>query len=579
MVVIIKRILRSLWYILCVVTCIDTHLFVYPSLSYTLFGTILQMTISAVFFVYCFCHRKSLCVGRTSALAIVWIVYIVIHHLLIEDAELYLQTYIISTLIFLIVLSSIIKENLLGKQDVCNGILLIVSLQIVYLILQWLGIIDSGNDFFKLTGTDSNPNVTAICIATSLPIILRKLYYGEQKTYCILLLLMVTVFLLILRCRTAYVGIASIVVTYAAISIRTRKWQMQIISRKRKYFIASLVGILFVALSFNLYEWKKESADSRFFMWKRSCEMIVNNPVGYGYGKYERAYNLYQASYFKTHEADRLKSRLTTACGSAYNDLLEHGVQGGIVGSLLYLTFFLSLLHTGYKKNNIFFVSIVTAFFVMSFINTIYMSITPWFIFVIIAALTTCNETEIIKCGIMRYLLSVVICVMTVSLLCYRVGLAYYQHQLQVYKNMDMITNIPNANDIKIMSNKIGTSEAYWNYLGKYYEARKEYKNAAQCMEEALKYTSSPLLLFETARCYDMLNCTDKAVSQMETVYYMLPKNFSIKYYLLNLYIKYGKNEKAYILAMEILAMTPKNESNEVNFIKYEAKKYVDSYK
>ena len=75
------------------------------------------------------------------------------------------------------------------------------------------------------------------------------------------------------------------------------KWNVYNIS------LTVFVLLLFVSVAgTKMYGMKKDSADGRLLIWKLSAEMIVANPAGYGYGLFEKNYNLYQADHFSGHE-------------------------------------------------------------------------------------------------------------------------------------------------------------------------------------------------------------------------------------------------------------------------------------
>lgn len=62
--------------------------------------------------------------------------------------------------------------------------------------------------------------------------------------------------------------------------------------------------MIVIPLSSQLYNAKKASADGRKLIWKLSAQMIPEKPLtGYGYGFFEKEYNLHQANYIKIGKA------------------------------------------------------------------------------------------------------------------------------------------------------------------------------------------------------------------------------------------------------------------------------------
>ncbi|HBL71720.1 MAG TPA: hypothetical protein DD409_01830, partial [Bacteroidales bacterium] len=96
---------------------------------------------------------------------------------------------------------------------------------------------------------------------------------------------------------------------------------------------------------------QKSAGDGRTLIWRLSTEMVAQRPLqGYGYGYFEKAYNLYQADYFNEQprpEAEQMKASFTAM---AYNEYLEQSVMGGLIGGLLFLAVILTLLLSAWRQ-------------------------------------------------------------------------------------------------------------------------------------------------------------------------------------------------------------------------------------
>lgn len=492
-----------------------------------------------------------------------------IHGLLI-GAELYKQGYSICTLLLLVVLSGAVKDGIMEKHHVVSGVVLISAINVVFLIAQLVGIMLSGNPFFQLTGANENPNIVAIAITISIPFIIEEIRQRDYPFLMILLITLIIVFIIALKCRTAIVGVICIVVSYVIIFSRSAKtnYLCKLRSRKTICVFLCICFVSFIAtLCISGYNWKKDSADGRLFIWQRNYEMIANAPWGHGYGMYEVEYNKYQSHYFSTHKSEYDNSNLATACGSAYNDILEHGVQGGLVGSLLYIVFLLFSTYQAFRiHDKACFVAMI-AILAMSMTNSIFYSISPWIMTISVISIIGGTGKRSIDYKLIKYFCTIMAIAMTFFLLHREIVYAINQMLLKNYKN----TKCQDVKAVCSLYPAIGTSEAYFKYLADCYEKNGDFKTADICYTKARIYTAAPLLLYKSAMCKEKIGDTFSALDIMHKAVFMLPKNFSLKYCLMMMYYRNNDKYHAQQIANEILS-TPSSRNNEsINFIRKEA--------
>lgn len=565
MVVALRYIFATLLYCVCVLSCIDTHHFVYTSLSQSLYPSIIGLLTVVGFMLVCLFKKKIPDFDKIQILALILVAYIFLHGM-IKDAEIYKQGYTISTLLFMVALAGIMKVGILSKQNVENGIILISVINIVYLVAQYLNFIDSGNSFFPLTGANENPNTAAIALTIGIPFIIKKMVERKHVYVMSMLLLLSIVFILTLKCRTALNGLACIIICY---SLSLPKVKLFIKTRIKNKTVMLLLTGMVLALFYISYNWKKDSADGRLFIWQRNCEMIANSPLGNGYGKYEVEYNLYQSQYFASHKEEYVKSTLTTASGSAYNDFIEHSVQGGILGGFLILLFLLLSVYQAYYDRNWYYAIALSSVTIMSLSDIISYSISPWIMTIMIIALVANSAKEQqIKIEV-RLICTFVFILMSLLIL-------YRDKQLVVSQKALKECQDNGCQDMNVISDlfpAIGTSEAYWRYRAECNENIDNYKAADSCYSEVRKFTSAPLILFKSAVCKEKLGDKVSALQIMNTAVCMLPRNFSLKYHLMLMYSRMNDMYHARLIAQEI-ATTPEKIHNEtVHFIKEEAEK------
>ncbi|NJM80786.1 MAG: O-antigen ligase family protein [Flavobacterium sp.] len=165
----------------------------------------------------------------------------------------------------------------------------------MYCVLQYLKIIESKNIYFQVTGTWVNPNVSAIFLALTGPVFFILLKYNYKKI-TLTCFGFIIIALVLLKCRTAYIGISISAIVYFGLQNNYIQWLRNNKNKISIKIISTLILLIVVTLGITLYKGKKASADGRKFVWKTSSEMIIKRPFfGYGYGRFEKEYNLFQA--------------------------------------------------------------------------------------------------------------------------------------------------------------------------------------------------------------------------------------------------------------------------------------------
>lgn len=569
MVVTLKYFFTTLWYCICILSCIDTCQFVYTSLSQTLYPSVLCLLTVILFIPLCFIKKRIPNFNKVQIAAILLAAYILFHGLVIKDAELYKQGYTIGTLLFMIVLTEIVRTGMINEQQIENGIILISIINVSFLVGQFLGLINSGNSFFQLTGANGNPNTAAIALTIGIPFIIQKLREKKHAYGMASLLLLMTVFILTIKCRTAYIGVACIIVCYTLRRSKTRQFIKNRYNKKNGVVLIIGIATVVATLATFGYNWKKDSADGRIFIWQRNCEMIANNPLGYGYGKYEVEYNLYQSRYFATHKKEYINSSFATASSSAYNDILEHGVQGGVIGSVLYLIFLLTPTCHAYRDRQWTYFIALFAILIMSITNSICCSISPWIMTISIIALVASFSKGIVTNMVIRVLCLPVLLLLSIPPLNRNVKFLISQKQ---FKNAKADDNRC-IGEIMNLYPAIGTSEAYWQFMAECNEKMENYNTADKCYTEARKYTAAPFLLFKAAICKENIGEMTSALEIMKTAVFMLPRNLSLKYHLMIMYDRMHDNYHARQMAYEIVTTPEKTHNESILFIKDQAAK------
>ncbi|MBO4597073.1 MAG: O-antigen ligase family protein [Bacteroidaceae bacterium] len=455
-----------------------------------------------------------------------------------------------------------------------NGFIFISIIQILFCILQATAILQSDNIYFNITGSNENPTTTSILIVGCIPFIIERMH---QKRWYALFLPIVITLVFILRCRTAYIGL--FVECSILLFFYLKEKQILIkISNWHKIIIASVAFIFFILISFKLYDIKRNSANGRILIWKLSSEMIIENPMGYGYGLFEKNYNLKQVNYFKKEIYNDIEQKNAGYIFMPYNDFLEHGVEGGIIGLFFFAGFYLMLIKIAIKTKIRTEFSIIFAFFIMSFFNFIYTSIQGWLVIICISSLITfkgekvCCFNNIQKQKLFLFLVTIIVFFSFIKVL----KITYAQ--LVLNKLINNSKNHEKLDDIlfKSLEEKISTSELYWSKRAELNIKHNKYENALTYIHNARKYSSSPKLFIYEYVCLNNINKNRSSIKYIDTLTNMIPSKLTYKYLLLKHYESNDK-EKATYYANEILKTGIKVESEKANYIINQAKTYLKS--
>lgn len=241
--------------------------------------------------------------------------------------------------------------RLAGKRDVDTIILFIVVSGLIQSVIgfmqaaEWL---PSNHAKFETTGSFFNPGpwggYVGICLALLVTFVVIRLKQRTRLWYLFLFaILVLAVSCVISDSRAAWASVLTVVLFI--ILIRQSRKNIAVI------FGGSLVLISVTALI--LYNYKKDSADGRLFIWKVSAEMIAEKPLfGHGVQSFPADYMLYQGNYFKNNP----DSQMAQFAGNnyyAFNEFIRITAEQGIVGLLLFLSILASVFFDKRKDGSI----------------------------------------------------------------------------------------------------------------------------------------------------------------------------------------------------------------------------------
>lgn len=532
----------------------------------------------------------------TNTLFGIWCFYVLIRFS-DKSATALISIQMITLYLLLLIISNLLRRKMIDINLLMYGIVFITALESIYCILQYFGFADSKNIFYKVTGTWNNPNVTAMFLSLTLPVhmfLLRRSF----KSLIILNIVFIVIVLMMLKCRTSLIGFLFSILIYFFLEFRLINW-IRDKKNKNSYRALIVIALLILAPLFSsLYNAKKESADGRKFIWGVSIKMASEKPyTGYGYGLFEKEYNLFQSDYIRKGYASITEIQNAGPVIMPHNELIQNWVEGGIIGLFLVCSFFTSLFLKikNNKKDaensvspqtsrssdkNIINVAYagVGSFIAMSMVNSTLQIIPLVFMLILYAAMISSVQQPIKILFLHAYpktnrITSVfyrTVLTLPCIYLMYFIASAACSDRLN--KKSAMLRNAGNYQKaLEIMpalENKISFQSDYWENYGRIYLDMGQYSKAVICFEKAKKATSLPEVYSYSGICYERMNKYPQAIKEYEILTSLDPSRFIYKMALLQMYLKNRNTEKALSLASEIIHTKPKIPSDTVNSYK-----------
>ena len=511
----------------------------------------------------------------------------------------YGHIYLTVNAFLLIIFFALYQKKNINFNSICLGIQLLVFFEAIVCFLQYFGIYESKGEFFLVTGSLINPNITAMFFTMALPFVLYHVKHKRQavRIFSWIALTLLFLSLLMLKCRTAIIGVAVI-----AVYLANKKFE--ILKRLIAYFqkpskinliVASMLPLLvLITLSFSLYNYKKESADSRFTIWKISLQKGMENPIwGYGVHSFVKEYNLAQASFFASGQGTDEEKQSCSHIKIAYNDYIQNFVEGGGLGVFLYVCFLMLLVIPGLsRKNNSpefhLAYSGVLAYGVMSMLNSAQYAIPVFALFIFCAAVVSSYYIEDSKYSDASFILNqasikaILLMITVASIYLLNTLFTSSNASLQIKEAFDYVNQakykeaISKLEDISI---DMSFTEEYWWVYGSALQGQREYGKALEKHKKMLSLTTDPNIFMKVTNCYANLGKTEEAIQSCTQAMDMIPNRLYPKYILMKLYQVKGDSLRSIRIAQDILTAVPKGISKDAAAFKEGAQELIEYYK
>lgn len=595
----IKSKFRTLW--VCIISLLIFsslfnygNLFIYSSLtSFQLFlielsGVIILSGAGMVIYRHSFFN-----VNLPIIVFFLWGIYLFLNGLLIEG---HLNPYYIYILLSCFFVISMCFALQIDGNLIKNILLIIVIaslLESAICICQYMGFINSLNGYFVVTGTYENPNVSAMFLAMSISSILFFTYSQNRFVYCIAILTLISslIALIMLECRTAILGvICSIVLHY-----NYRYDLINLIKNKLTFFKRTVLILFFVVISYlfsvYMYNLKSDSVNGRILIWKLSMYMILEKPIcGYGYGSFEKNYNLFQSKYFQTKERTNAEIKHAGFVNMAYNELIENTVEGGAIGLLIISGLFTTLILAPIKsifnfnfekstlnlpeakKKQLYITAYsgVFTFFAMSLINFTFLAIPVMIQFLFYSAILSThpffnknlkvnNLFNKLFTPIFRYNVGTFTMLVGLYVTSCNVSVAYAN---TLNKRANIIAYDGQVSEalksLNPLAMKLNNYASYWENYGNILLLKKDYNNALLKFNTAKVFTSNPAIFLKAGFCNLKIGNYDSAETNYTIAKYIDPERLSPRIFLMDLYMMKKDTLKSYIEAKGVLLLHSK---------------------
>lgn len=557
----------------------DSGLFVYPSLSRSLLMECSLTIFCITNIVTLIINKEVISLKSQQVFLICWVGYILVHSIFLVSAEMYRTTYLGITLVSILLLSNDILAQNLKKNIIADTIIIVGIIHIVFMAAQYLGVMKSDNEFFSITGANDNPNVTAVYLVGCLPFLVKKIAQKERIMLSLFLTVSFLVAIIVLKCRTAYIGIVMEILTLIFLH-KPLYGKIKSFWYSYKYIFLMVIVGGGILVATKLYTMKQSSAEGRIFIWHRTCNMITNNYEGYGYGLYEKNYNLFQAEYFKSCDTTIEERTNASFVPMAYNDFMEQSVEGGLVGGFFLLLFYIVGIRKGTQNRMLCETSILVSFAVMSLTNFIYASIQPWLLVCCCWALVVSKDNPP-KTDANKFVNSLFYVMVLISVIYNTINVVGKTWaQINLNKIKEQLSNGLIVEDdvfLEIEKNA-DTSECFWRTRAENMFRKNDYNSAIMCYEKALEYSSAPSLFMGLH--YSALKNSDKERSKkaLVTINNMIPSRLLPKYELMKSYVLDNDTSKVIMYADDILCTVEKRNTETGDRIKFEAEKIKQKY-
>lgn len=521
----------------------------------------------------------------------------------------YFRNEVITTKLILFVLICLLyfyfRAVLSGNKQNASLLLLFFILtggiEAVWGLRQLYGYLPSQHNLFRTTGSFFNPGPYAGYLAMTLPaafyyvladyhVIGKKITKTTGFSYVRWIISTATVIAVLLilpatMSRASWLGALAGCFVAGGFFL-SGKYDFPFYFRKHKKRIIAISSVFVVLVLTGLsgmYHVKKDSADGRALIWKTTLSAIPNQPLGVGLGNFAGAYGLEQAGYFASGKGSEQEKNVAGSPEYAFNELLQIGLELGIIGFALFITIIVSSLYQDYKRRQFPAIASITALLVFACMSYPF-SVLPFPIalaFLLAVCNTTFDENRQQKFNYTNRNVSLAGLLFSgiIVFFCLFNRMPTYE----AYKKWNTVKLLFDMKQYERIEKDYAELYPYLNdqinFLFEYGQTLSntgKYEASNRILTQATKISGDPMLYNIIGKNHQSLNNQYLAEQNFIQASFIVPHRIYPYYLLMKLYIESGNETKAKAVAEKILIMPPKIDSPAIREMKEEASKLKD---
>lgn len=364
-----------------------------------------------------------------------------------------------------------------------------------------------------------------------------------------------------------------------------RKMTLNTNKRKFLFLVVSITSVLLTGLIW-IYQFKKDSADGRLFIWKITSELIKDNPAfGVGFDNFKAHYMDYQANYF-SENGETSDAFVADNTYYAFNEILQFISENGFIGMLLLITLTCIIFKQETKQKYKSLIQILKVSLLTIVVFSLFsypMQILPIkLVLVLLLAglanlsitMTTLFKPKSFSFQVLKPIILTLTALITIKSYGFAINLDLdykkWKYAQERYQYGDYI----GATEIysEIHSSFKQNGEFLMNY-GKTLSLSKKHRLAIQTLKEAQQYLNTTVIEIALGNSFKSIHEFENAEKHYLHAHNMTPSKFYPLYLLAKLYHDNGNNIKACEIAKIVLSKRIKVPSKAIDEINMEMKK------
>ena len=505
------------------------------------------------------------------------------------DATNASKAYFVLVFLFAMVITLMVRPKLINttgffdNKTLSSGIFMICFVQACYGLCQFIGWLPSNHTKFTVTGSFDNPAGFAAVLAMGFPIGLylqaKTKEVGRYLASAILVAIATAVFL-----SGSRTGMLAVVASSAVFLL----FKANVISKLRqlRYYklLSILILICFVFGASVLYRQKKDSLNGRVLIWKVSSEMIKDKPIfGHGYEAFQAKYMDYQAEYFKNNPNSKFEL-LADNVKHPFNEFIMVAVEFGLSGLVTIFSFILFVLWKIMKSKNEYgqlVLSGLASFLVFACFSYPLQYVAVWLLLAFYVSTSLPSK----KIEIKNTPISIITRSAIVIACTFFMALTFMQIRAEIkWKTIAVSSLRGNTEEMlpeyeKLFSTSLRQNPFFLYNYGAELNIAGKFDKSVEILHECNKRFNDYDLQLLLADNYQKKGELKKAIEIYEHASYMVPCRLYPLYKRLEIYKEINMLYYAKLMANEIISKKVKVSSYTVDFIKEEAREYLERIK